>query len=48
MDYVLGKFTSEEEKKIESIFPQIANVIKDFSNNNIDELMKKYNGNIYE
>lgn len=48
MDYVLGKFTPEEEKKIESIFPQIANVIKDFSNNNIDELMKKYNGNIYE
>ena len=48
MDYVLGKFTSEEERKIESIFPQIANVIKDFSNNNIDELMKKYNGNIYE
>ena len=45
MDYVLGKFTFEEEKKIESIFPQIANVINDFSNNNIDELMKKYNGN---
>ena len=45
MDYVLGKFTLEEEKKIESIFPQIANVINDFSNNNIDELMKKYNGN---
>ena len=45
MDYVLGKFTPEEEKKIESIFPQIANVINDFSNNNIDELMKKYNGN---
>ena len=45
MDYVLGKFTPEEEKKIESIFPQISNVINDFSNNNIDELMKKYNGN---
>ena len=45
MDYVLGKFTPEEEKKLESIFPKIANVINDFSNNNIDELMKKYNGN---
>ena len=48
MDYVLGKFNKKKKKEIESIFPQIANVIKDFSNNNIDELMKKYNGNIYE
>lgn len=45
MDYVLGKFSPEEEKKLESIFPKIADVINDFTNNNIDELMKKYNGN---
>ena len=45
MDYVLGKFTPEEDKKIESILPQVANIINDFSNHNIDELMEKYNRN---
>lgn len=43
MDYVLGKFTQEEDKKIEELLPQIANIIKDFSNQNIEELMEKYN-----
>ena len=45
MDYVLGKFTPEEDKKIASILPQVANIINDFSNHNIDELMEKYNRN---
>lgn len=45
MDYVLGKFTPEEDKKIESVLPQVANIIYDFSNHNIDELMEKYNRN---
>lgn len=45
MDYVLGKFTPEEDKKIESVLPQVANIINDFSNHNIDELMEKYNRN---
>ena len=31
MDYVLGKFSSEENEKIESILPVISNIINDFS-----------------
>ena len=45
MDYVLGKFSSEENEKIESILPVISNIIDDFSVHNIDELMEKYNRN---
>ena len=45
MDYVLGKFSSEENEKIESILPVISNIINDFSVHNIDELMEKYNRN---
>ena len=45
MDYVLGKFSSEENEKIESILPVISNSINDFSVHNIDELMEKYNRN---
>ena len=45
IDYVLGKFNDDEDKLIESILPIISNIIDDFSNNNIDKLMEKYNKN---
>jgi peptidyl-tRNA hydrolase, PTH1 family len=45
MDYVLGKFSNDENEKIESILPIISNIIDDFTVHNIDELMEKYNRN---
>lgn len=42
-DYVLSKFSKEEEKLIESILPTISDIINDFSRYNVDELMQKYN-----
>ena len=43
--YVLQKFSKEEQKKIDSIMPTIENIINDYSKNDIDYLMQKYNGN---
>ena len=45
IDYVLGKFSKEDNKLIDSILPIITNIIDDFSDNNIDKLMEKYNRN---
>jgi len=42
-DYVLGKFTEEEYKKIEKILPETEKIIMDFLVLTIDELMSKYN-----
>lgn len=42
-DYVLGKFSEEECKKIEKILPDIEKIIMDFLFLTIDELMSKYN-----
>ncbi len=43
MDYVLGKFSDEENKLIDSILPTIAEIIDDFSVDDIDKLMEKFN-----
>jgi PTH1 family peptidyl-tRNA hydrolase len=43
IDYVLGKFSKEEDEKINSILETISNIIDDFSVNNINKLMEKYN-----
>lgn len=44
MDYVLQKFTKEEIEKVNSILPNICDVIDDFEKYDIDKLMNKYNG----
>ena len=43
-DYVLKKFTKSEQEKIDNLLPTISNIMNDFSNLTIDELMEKYNG----
>lgn len=43
IDYVLGKFSNEDEKLIEQELCIIGNIIDDFSIYNIDKLMEKYN-----
>ena len=43
IDYVLQKFNKEELDKINNILPTIDCIINDFSVNNIDQLMEKYN-----
>lgn len=43
IDYVLGKFSKEDDEKIDSILETISNIIDDFSVNNINKLMEKYN-----
>ena len=45
MDYVLGKFSKEDNSLIEKELPTISDVIDDFSIYNIDKLMEKYNKN---
>ena len=42
-DYVLGKFTDEEEKVLLSVFKDLVNVIDDFCTMSLDRLMSKYN-----
>jgi len=43
ISYVLGNFSKEENQKINEIMPIISNIIDDFSNNDINKLMEKYN-----
>ena len=43
VDYVLGKFSLEDLNKINNILPIISCVIDDFSVNNINDIMNKYN-----
>ncbi len=45
MDYVLGKFSKDEDKKLKEILPIISDIIDDFSKYDIDKLMEKYNKN---
>ncbi len=42
-DYVLGKFTDEEETVLLSVFKDLVNVIDDFCTMSLDRLMSKYN-----
>ena len=44
-DYVLSKFSDEENKKINDVLDVISSVIDDFASNDIDKLMEKYNRN---
>ena len=48
MDYVTGKFSKEDNFKIDSILPIINEIITDYANNDIDYLMQKYNRNSNE
>ena len=43
INYVLGKFSQEETKKIDLVVERVANIIDDFANNDIEKLMEKYN-----
>ena len=44
IDYVLSKFTNEEQKNLNESLNQTKNIINDFINNeNIERLMNKYN-----
>ncbi len=43
IDYVLGKFSKEEKKKLESNFPIFNEIIEYFVSNGIDKTMAKYN-----
>lgn len=42
-DYVLGKFTKDEEDVLHSIFQELVNVIDDFCVMDLERLMSKYN-----
>ena len=43
-DYVLGKFSSIEMMKIQSVLNNIPNIIEDYLSMPFDNLMNKYNG----
>ena len=43
INYVLGKFSQEETKKIDLVVERVANIIADFANNDIEKLIEKYN-----
>lgn len=43
MNYVLGKFSKEDNEKLNKVVEEISNVIEDFSKYDIDKLMDKYN-----
>ena len=45
IDYVLGKFSKEDNVKLEKVFETICDVIDDFTILDIDKLMDKYNRN---
>lgn len=42
-NYVLGKFTQEEQERLKELYPIFNNIINDFLNNDINKLMNKYN-----
>lgn len=44
IDYVLSKFTDEENSKLEKMFQTTSMIIEDFCKLSIDDLMQKYNG----
>ena len=45
IDYVLGKFSKEDNVKLEKVFETLCDVIDDFTILDIDKLMDKYNRN---
>ncbi len=45
IDYVLGKFSKEDNVKLEKVFETLCDVINDFTTLDIDKLMDKYNRN---
>lgn len=45
IDYVLGKFSKEDNEKLENVFKTICDVMEDFTVLDIDKLMDKYNRN---
>ncbi len=47
-DYVLTKFSREEINKIEKIMAFSNDIINDFIELNIEKIMSKYNGELYE
>ena len=42
-DYVLSKFSTDEQKILDSSFDKSIDIIRDFSNMTFDKLMSKYN-----
>ena len=42
-NYVLSKFSKEEEEKLNNVVSEVSNIIDDFSSMTIDKLMEKYN-----
>lgn len=42
-DYVLGKFSPEENKLLKNIYEIVPNIFEDFLKLNFDQLMNKYN-----
>ena len=47
-DYVLGKFSSTELKKIKNSFTKLSELVNDYVKFNKDILMDKYNNKIQE
>ena len=47
-DYVLGKFSDEDKRKICEICKFSSNIIDDFIKEDIEHVMSKYNGEEYE
>lgn len=43
VNYVLGKFSKEDLKKLDNVFGIVNNIIDDFSKMDFDKLMSKYN-----
>ena len=43
-DYVLGKFSVEEQEKLKQNEEKIINILKDFSHTSFEVLMSRYNG----
>ena len=44
-DYVLGKFSNEDKKILDSIIDKSSNILDDYFVDNFDKLMSKYNNN---
>lgn len=43
VNYVLGKFSNEENSKLEKIFPTISKILNDFEHFSIEKIMSIYN-----
>ena len=47
-DYVIGKFSKDEQEKIHKITNFVPSIIEDFITKDIEKVMSKYNGEEYE